>query len=94
MSRDHKPHCADEAQRIIKYGGRIDTYRNSKGLPYGPLRVWNNSNVPGLAMTRSMGDWVARSIGVIDKPEIFNFTLEIMDKVLLIGSDGVFEFLS
>ncbi|CAD8208362.1 unnamed protein product [Paramecium pentaurelia] len=94
LSRDHKPQCADEAQRIINYGGRIDSYRDSQGLSYGPLRVWSNANVPGLAMTRSMGDQVAKKVGVIDKPEIFNFTMDIMDRALLIGSDGLFEFLT
>jgi len=35
------------------------------------LRVWLKSeNVPGLAMTRSMGDAVAASVGVSWKPEI------------------------
>lgn len=31
----------------------------------GPLRVWyRDQNVPGLAMTRSIGDLVAAQVGV------------------------------
>lgn len=45
-------------------------------------------------MTRSIGDKVAKTVGVIDKPEIFNFILEKMDRVIILGSDGVFEFLT
>ena len=40
--------------------------------PIGPLRVWlKYDDVPGLAMTRSMGDSVAAKAGVIAEPEIF-----------------------
>lgn len=40
--------------------------------PIGPLRVWlKYDDVPGLAMTRSLGDSVAAKAGVIAEPEIF-----------------------
>lgn len=70
LSRDHKPNCKDEADRILANGGRIDPLMNGLGLFVGPLRVWTNQNVPGLAMTRSLGDEIAHSVGVSDKPEI------------------------
>ncbi|CAK60912.1 unnamed protein product (macronuclear) [Paramecium tetraurelia] len=94
LSRDHKPSCKDEADRILANGGRIDPLMNSLGLFVGPLRVWTNQNVPGLAMTRSLGDEIAHSVGVSDKPEILQFDLERSDKVIVLGSDGLFEFLS
>lgn len=35
----------------------------------GPYRVWiKEQNIPGLAMTRSFGDYVASTVGVIDEP--------------------------
>ncbi|CAD8174621.1 unnamed protein product [Paramecium pentaurelia] len=94
LSRDHKPNCKDEADRILANGGRIDPLMNGLGLFVGPLRVWTNQNVPGLAMTRSLGDEIAHSVGVSDKPEILQFDLERNDKVIIVGSDGLFEFLS
>lgn len=45
-------------------------------------------------MSRSLGDQVAHSVGVISIPEIQQFILEEDDKFLVIASDGVFEFLS
>ncbi|CAD8202823.1 unnamed protein product [Paramecium octaurelia] len=94
LSRDHKPSCKDEADRILVNGGRIDPLMNGLGLFVGPLRVWTKQNVPGLAMTRSLGDEIAHSVGVSDKPEILQFDLGKNDKAIILGSDGLFEFLS
>jgi len=56
-----------------------------------------NDNVPGLAMTRSFGDLVGASVGVSPIPEIkckwlnnLEFRLTDADKIIIIGSDGVF----
>ena len=46
-------------------GGRIEKYRDQNGNAIGPLRVWTKVDMsPGLAMTRSMGDSIASSVGV------------------------------
>ena len=38
----------------------------------GPQRVWlRDEDLPGLAMTRSIGDLVAESVGVTWKPGIY-----------------------
>jgi hypothetical protein len=35
----------------------------------GPARVWHKDiNVPGLAMSRSIGDLIAKNLGVISIP--------------------------
>lgn len=44
-------------------------------------------------MSRSIGDTVARSIGVIPEPEIRSRVLSSTDKFLILGSDGLFNFL-
>jgi len=42
------------------------------GVKSGPYRVWfKNEGYPGLAMSRSIGDLVATSVGVICEPGIF-----------------------
>lgn len=57
--------------------------------------MWvKGDNVPGLAMTRSMGDVVAASVGVSQDPEITEFTLTNEDRIIVVGSDGVWEFIS
>lgn len=56
-SRDHKPDETDEAKRINQLGGRIEAFQDYDGKPIGPLRVWlKKEDLPGLAMTRSLGD--------------------------------------
>ena len=63
---------------------------------YGPKRVWLKSKqVPGLAMTRSIGDMAAVSVGVTAEPEIKVFAnLSPADKFLVIASDGIWDRLS
>jgi serine/threonine protein phosphatase PrpC len=60
---------------------------------YGPLRVWlKNKPVPGLAMTRSIGDMTATSVGVTAEPEIKIITkLTKSDKIFVIASDGIWD---
>jgi serine/threonine protein phosphatase PrpC len=58
------------------------------------MRVWlKNENLPGLAMSRSFGDSTACKVGVNAIPEIKVFDLTPEDRVLVIASDGVWEFL-
>lgn len=66
LSEDHKPDLPKERERITKeYNGRVLAYQDEEGNPVGPARVWlSNRNVPGLAMSRSIGDIVAHSVGV------------------------------
>lgn len=95
LSRDHKPDISEEYERIIASGGRVLSYSDENGNPSGPARVWlKDQNIPGLAMSRSIGDNVATSVGVIPDAEVLEYDLTPQDKFLLIGSDGVFEFLS
>lgn len=71
LSNDHKPDVITESQRIKSMNGRIDSFRAENGQRLGPLRVWlQKENTPGLAMTRSFGDLIASSVGVIPTPEI------------------------
>ena len=94
LSRDHKPTEKDEAKRIYENDGRIQPFTED-GEFVGPQRVWiKEEEVPGLAMTRSFGDRVAATVGVMSEPEIkeFNFTED--DKYMIIASDGIWEFIS
>ena len=95
LSRDHKPDDKNESARIHQCNGRVESYQDENGNPVGPSRVWlKNQDLPGLAMSRSLGDAVAASVGVIPDPEILEFLLTAEDKFIVIGSDGVFEFIS
>ena len=96
LSRDHKPTEKDEAERIIRNGGRIKPFTDDEtGEFIGPQRVWiKEDDVPGLAMTRSFGDRVAAIAGTISEPEIKEFELKDEDKFIIIASDGIWEFIS
>lgn len=45
-------------------------------------------------MSRSLGDLVAASVGVSCEPEILEFAMTPEDKFIVLGSDGIFEFLT
>ena len=94
LTRDHKPTELDEKQRILENDGRIQPFVED-GEFVGPERIWiKEEEVPGLAMTRSFGDRVAATVGVISEPEIKEMELNINDKFMIIASDGIWEFIS
>ena len=95
ITRDHKASEVDESKRIERFGGRIEQYKDEHGVYIGPKRVWlKNDPVPGLAMTRSFGDQIASSVGVVSDPEIKERTLKEEDKVVVIASDGLWEYVT
>jgi serine/threonine protein phosphatase PrpC len=60
-----------------------------------PPRVWlQNQNVPGTSFTRSIGDKMAETVGVNAVPDVIAKTVTEKDKIVVLASDGVFEFLS
>jgi len=50
--------------------------------------------MPGLAMSRSLGDGIAHSVGVSSHPETKDFLIGIDDKFVVIASDGLWEFMT
>ena len=95
LSRDHKPDIKEEADRILKKGGRIRQMMDEDGNFAGPLRVYmKDKDMPGLAMTRSFGDYFASIAGTISVPEIKEHILVQEDRFLVLASDGLFEFIS
>ena len=45
------------------------------------------------SFTRSLGDSIANRIGVHAEPEFFSKEISDQDEVLILASDGVFEFI-
>ena len=95
LSFDLKPERPEERARIEARGGRCEACRTALGQEIGPQRVWlKKQDVPGLAMSRSFGDQVAASVGVLATPEITQHVLEENDEFIVLASDGVWEFIS
>jgi serine/threonine protein phosphatase PrpC len=89
LTRDHKPELDDERARIEGAGGQVifDGYANH--------RVYDKTGeAPGMNMSRCLGDLHAhRDCGVIAEPETKILEVGPDDSVLLLCSDGVWEFI-
>jgi serine/threonine protein phosphatase PrpC len=93
ITRDHKPDLPDERKRIVEVGGRVFAVRFDDGID-GPARVWlSYAELPGLAMSRSLGDTIAKEAGVISTPDLFEEDLTPDHKFLVMASDGLWEFM-
>jgi len=93
-SQDHKPESPLEKQRILAAGGRVFAITYDDGVE-GPQRVWlGDIDLPGIAMSRSLGDTVAHTAGVSSEPEFSEYTISDEVECLIVASDGLWEFLS
>lgn len=103
LSKDHSLSDKFEFKRIKKCKGRIEQSRNQFGDYVGPQRVWHeNYGYPGLAMTRSLGDALAKDLGVIDTPgtpsslikDITCVELNPSCKFFVLATDGIWDVLT
>ena len=93
LTRDHKPTEEDEKERIIKKGGNISKGKDEFGNSSGIMRIWKADGNIGLALTRSFGDEIMSKVGVSCEPEIKQFFLGKDDKFIIIGTDGLWEYI-
>ena len=95
LSFDYKPELPEEKKRILLNGGVVEKMKNEFGEFVGPFRVWaKGTDYPGLAMSRSIGDFKGKKVGVIAEPGIMEYDLCDASKYIVICSDGVWEFLN
>lgn len=109
LSIDQTPFRDDELERVRLCGARVLTLDQIEGLKNPDVQCWDteegddgdpprlwvpNGMYPGTAFTRSIGDSIAESIGVVGNPEIVAFELTADHPFFVLASDGVFEFLS
>ena len=93
LSIDQKPDDPEESKRIIQNGGEISQFEED-GEKSGPFRVWKKGEVyPGIAMSRSIGDLIATTLGVIPEPKFLEEKVDKDTKFMVVASDGVWEFL-
>lgn len=94
VNKVHRPNDVQEKKRIESFGGRVEKLKDSGGNLNGPLRVWNNkSGMPGLAISRSIGDLYIKEFGVIHEPEVFCMHLKSADKFVVVASDGLWDMI-
>ena len=93
LSIDQKPDDPEESKRIKENGGEISQYEED-GEKSGPFRVWKKGEAyPGIAMSRSIGDFIASKLGVIPEPKFIEEKIDKDTKFIVVASDGVWEFL-
>ena len=90
ISKDHKPEIPEEKTRIEECGGIV------KKNIFGIYRVWDKNGIyPGLAMSRSIGDYVAKGLGIICEPDFYELNLINSDVLaVILSSDGLWDILS
>eukprot|EP00736_Rhodelphis_marinus_P002152 Rmarinus@m.4524 len=95
LTLDHSLKSTGEVKRIEASGGEVKRSVDVKGREIGPLRVWiQGKREPGLAMSRSIGDTKAHSVGVTAEADITEFTLSEDVDFMVVASDGVWEHMS
>ncbi|VVA10523.1 PREDICTED: phosphatase [Prunus dulcis] len=109
LSIDQTPFRVDELERVKLCGARVLTLDQIEGLKNPDVQCWGteesddgdpprlwvpNGMYPGTAFTRSIGDSIAETIGVVANPEIVVLELTQNHPFFILASDGVFEFLS
>lgn len=109
LTKDHKPECHAEINRIRECGGKVVT---KSGVP---RVVWNRprlghkgpvrrstpiDEIPFLAVARALGDfWSYNSAMdkfiVSPKPDVYVFHINVeRDRCLILGTDGLWNMLS
>jgi len=95
LTEDHKPDGAGERERIDEAGGRVARLQDEEGEEVGPHRVWlRYAWIPGLAMSRALGDALAHRVGVSSTPAISTHQVTPADRFLILASDGIWEFIT
>jgi len=85
---EHKPDDMEERRRIVERGGEVSD-----------CRVWlRGQQIPGLAMSRSIGDEIGHRAGVTHQPSVRYLRLDSLEKtsrknLFICGSDGVWDFM-
>ena len=95
LSIDFKPDMPEERNRILMSGGVVEQATNCLGVKMGPFRIFApGEDYPGLAMSRSIGDLEGKNFGVTAEPGIIEYNISENTKYVVLGSDGIWEFLS
>ena len=98
VSAVHTPESEPEKQRIEKAGGIVGKWKLTNVENVGETCVWkvdsktgdaNKSSQIGINVSRSLGDFRAKDIGIIADPTINQISLSKDDEFIIVGSEGL-----
>jgi len=95
LTKDHKPTDPKERQRLaecraIVRPSRVINPHTGAWIEVGAVRVWDTSQIYGVAMSRSLGDMQVHPY-LIPTPEVSSRLLDDKDCVLVMATDGVWD---
>ena len=80
---------------MLKLNARISLEVDENGKSTGIEKFYmGNEDVPGLDITRSIGDKIGKYIGMIFTPEIKQYVIQPEDKFVIIGTSGLWKYLT
>ena len=95
VTEDHLPGIAAEKTLILAAGGQVRATDDVQLGELGGQRVWKGTtDKPGLPLSRSLGDTLAKECGVTAQPHITQVTLGAEDRFLVLASGGVWKVFS
>jgi serine/threonine protein phosphatase PrpC len=95
LTKDHKPTDPKERARLAEARAcvrpsRVINPHTGAWIEVGAVRVWDASQIYGVAMSRSLGDMQCHPF-LIPTPDISSRVLDDKDKVLVLATDGVWD---
>jgi len=95
LTKDHKPTDPKERARLadaraIVRPSRVINPHTGAWIEVGAVRVWDSSQIYGVAMSRSLGDMQVHPF-LIPTPEVSTRLLDEKDKLLVLATDGVWD---
>lgn len=94
MTHDHKPEDPKEKARILSSGGVVQAVGDEDD---SPMRIFSKEMLeegrwaPGLAMSRSVGDLLATSLGAVPLADYEKHEMEGNENFVIMASDGLWE---
>ncbi|KAH7296575.1 hypothetical protein KP509_26G028800 [Ceratopteris richardii] len=86
LTTDLKPNLPRELERIKRHKGRVFALCDEPGV----ARIWlPDSDMPGLAMARALGDFCLKDYGLSSVPQVCVRRLAVEDQFIVLATDGV-----
>ncbi|XP_071737403.1 probable protein phosphatase 2C 34 [Rutidosis leptorrhynchoides] len=94
LTVDFKPSLPEETERIHKSGGMVCESDDEPGVSRIRASTEEIPEGPGLALSRSFGDFFVKEFGLISEPDVIQRTIIAQDHFVILATDGVWDVVS